>query len=161
MDRTTSAFALLTIPSRKTLNNPGEEVDVEELWGVLGSALREIHSKNASQLSFEELYRAAYKLVLTKKGKLLYERVKALEESWLSEEVQAKIKDLLAGSPLAGAGGTVGTSGTEKRMAGEKFLKGIRQAWEDHNVCINMITDVLMYMVSAWGSFAVSWHALC
>jgi cullin 3 len=37
------------------------------MWAELSASLREIHTKNASKLSFEELYRNAYKLVLKKK----------------------------------------------------------------------------------------------
>jgi cullin 3 len=41
----------------------------------LASAMDEIHNRNASTLSFEELYRNAYNLVLHKHGNLLYEGV--------------------------------------------------------------------------------------
>lgn len=47
---------------------------------MLKEALRDIHNKNCSRLSFEELYRAAYKIVLKKKGEILYDRVKTFEE---------------------------------------------------------------------------------
>lgn len=40
------------------------------------TAIGEIHNKNASSLSFEELYRNAYNLVLHKHGDLLYAGVK-------------------------------------------------------------------------------------
>lgn len=40
------------------------------------TAITEIHNKNASSLSFEELYRNAYNLVLHKHGDLLYSGVK-------------------------------------------------------------------------------------
>lgn len=39
------------------------------------TAIGEIHNKNASLLSFEELYRNAYNLVLHKHGDLLYQGV--------------------------------------------------------------------------------------
>lgn len=135
------------------LNNAGDNVDFETTWNVLASSLREIHTKNASNLSFEELYRNAYKLVLKKQGQALYEKVKKFEESWLSEEVRSKLRMLLSGSHLAGTTRTaVGQQGSERRLAGEKFLRGLKEAWEDHHVCMNMITDVLMYMVrgSPW-----------
>src|SRR5210317_2552744 len=41
----------------------------------LASAMDEIHNRNASTLSFEELYRNAYNLVLHKHGNLLYEGI--------------------------------------------------------------------------------------
>lgn len=45
---------------------------------------------------------------------------------------------------------------TERQAAGEKFLTVLKEAWEDHQLCMQMITDVLMYMVSFW----VSWTGL-
>ncbi|KAI9875030.1 MAG: Cullin-3 [Pleopsidium flavum] len=131
----------------KSLASQNDAVDFETMWAELSSSLREIHTKNASKLSFEELYRNAYKLVLKKKGETLYERVKSFEEEWLGREVRTRINGVLSSSLLVGAGGAVGiTTVNEKRVAGEKFLKGLKQAWEDHNLCMNMTTDVLMYM---------------
>ncbi len=139
----------------KGLATQNDAVDFETMWAELSSSLREIHTKNASKLSFEELYRNAYKLVLKKKGETLYERVKLFEKEWLSHEVRARINDVLSSSLLVGAGGLAGnTTVNEKRIAGERFLKGLKQAWEDHNLCMNMTTDVLMYMVSFSTSLA-------
>ena len=45
----------------------------ENTWSALRSAIAEIHNANASSLSFEELYRNAYNLVLHKHGELLYD----------------------------------------------------------------------------------------
>ena len=126
-----------------------DAVDFDESWNILRSALQEIHSKNASQLSFEELYRHAHKLVLKKKGELLYEKVKSFEESWLADTVQPRITSSLAIGlliPSSEGGSTIATA-NEKRAEGEKLLRSLNEAWEDHNLCMNMITDVLMYMV--------------
>ena len=131
------------------LYGASDAVNFDEAWDVLRSSLQEIHSKNASQLSFEELYRHAYKLVLKKKGDLLYEKVKGFEETWLAENVQPRIVSTLDMSlliPSAGGGLTVATV-NEKRAEGEKLLRSLKEAWVDHNLCMNMITDVLMYMV--------------
>ena len=136
--------------SYQSLYGPADTVDFEEAWNILRASLLEIHSKNASRLSYEELYRHAYKLVLKKKGELLYQHVKAFEESWLSETVQPRI--ISAISPvllLADSNRTKPIAASnEKRSAGEKLLRSLKDAWEDHNICMNMITDVLMYMVS-------------
>lgn len=120
------------------------------MWGILSSSLREIHTKNASKLSFEELYRNAYKLVLKKKGEPLYLKVKEFEEEWLAKEVYPRIlKDLSPSLFLGYSKATASAMATEKRLAGEKLLRSLKQAWEDHNLCMNMTTDVLMYMVRA------------
>ncbi|KAL8823898.1 MAG: hypothetical protein Q9170_008294 [Blastenia crenularia] len=131
-------------PPRRTILNSGE-VDFDQDWNSLSSSLREIHTKNASTLSFEELYRNAYKLVLKKKGESLYIKVKEFEQNWLANEVRPRILDEIPFSLLAGQDGTQ-LSANERRAAGEKLLNSLKLAWEDHNLCMNMTTDVLMYM---------------
>ena len=131
----------------KGLGN-NDAVDFEQIWAVLGSSLEEIHGKNASRLSFEELYRNAYKVVLKKQGDVLYTRVKDFEREWLINNVRPQIiKHLSANLLLGDAGTTSATTMNEKRTAGEKFLQAVRRAWEDHHLCMGMTSDVLMYMV--------------
>lgn len=126
-----------------------ENVDFDEVWGVLAASLREIHTKNASKLSFEELYRNAYKLVLRKRGEMLYEKVKELEADWLVSETRPRVLGEIAPSLLARYSKSMAIPMTnETRVAGEKFLRALKEVWQDHNLCMNMTTDVLMYMVS-------------
>lgn len=132
---------------QKGLGN-SDAVDFESMWTVLSSSLREIHTKNASMLSFEELYRNAYKLVLKKKGEPLYLRVQAFEEDWLVNEIRPRILAVLSPTLLSRHGTADTTTAIEKRVAGETLLRALKQAWEDHNLCMNMTADVLMYMVS-------------
>jgi len=127
-----------------------DAIDFDTSWNVLASSLREIHTKNASKLSFEELYRNAYKLVLKKRGETLYLRVKEFEEEWLANEVQPRIISVLSPALLLSSSrGSAITTANEKRAAGDKLLHALKQAWEDHNLCMNMTTDVLMYMVGS------------
>ena len=133
------------------LTGKDESSDFEATWHILSSALLEIHTKNASKLSFEELYRNAYKLVLRKKGEELYNRVKRLEEDWLSNEIRIRIHNSISPKLLKmGAGPqSVASAATanERLEAGEKFLRHLREAWKDHELTMSMITDVMMYMV--------------
>ncbi|KAF2195171.1 Cullin-domain-containing protein [Zopfia rhizophila CBS 207.26] len=131
-------------PPRRGLH--GDEIDFEKTWGTIASAFREIHTKNASRLSYEELYRHAYRIVLKKKGEELYKRVRDFEHDWLSNEVRETIQTLLSPNLLANSQNLGGTTTNERRVAGEKFLKGLKQAWGDHQVCMSMLADVLMYM---------------
>ena len=48
----------------------GDDIDFENTWATIASAFTEIHTKNASKLSYEELYRHAYRVVLKKKGEI-------------------------------------------------------------------------------------------
>ncbi|CAM1506650.1 Fc.00g062910.m01.CDS01 [Cosmosporella sp. VM-42] len=128
-------------------NGPGEGGDFEACWNMLKEALRDIHNKNCSRLSFEELYRAAYKIVLKKKGELLYDRVKEFEEQWFAQHVIPKIEVLVTKSLInIGVDRTASTSVNERRQTGEKFLKGLRDTWQDHNMSMNMTADILMYL---------------
>lgn len=123
-------------------------MDFEQTWSVISSAFQEIHTKNASRLSYEELYRHAYRVVLKKKGEELYERVTKNEHDWLSSTILPSLRTLFSPNLLASAHSGSGTTTNERRVAGEKFLKGLRQAWNDHQICQSMLADVLMYMVS-------------
>lgn len=128
------------------------DVDFESTWGVLERAFSEIHTKNASALSFEELYRNAYKIVLKKKGEELYNRVAQFEAQWLSHNVRTSIVQHLKNGTLqilATGGSLATTSVAERRTAGENFLRALKDSWADHQVCMGMLTDVLMYMVSS------------
>lgn len=124
----------------------GDDVDFENTWATISAAFTEIHTKNASRLSYEELYRHAYRVVLKKKGADLYNRVCNFEHNWLGTEVRSSIQTLLSPN-LLGTQSLGGTTTNERRVAGEKFLKGLKQAWGDHQVCMSMLADVLMYMV--------------
>ena len=59
-----------------------------QTWNVLAKAIDEIYDRNASQLSFEELYRNAYNLVLHKHGTLLYDGVTEKLNSHLTETAE-------------------------------------------------------------------------
>ena len=53
--------------------------------GLLSKAFTEIHNKNASELSFEVLYRNAYTLVLHKDGEKLYAAAKQVVGAHLED----------------------------------------------------------------------------
>lgn len=125
-----------------------DHVDFDATWTELASSLIEIHTKNASKLSFEVLYRNAYKLVLKKRGEELYDRVTELERTRLDNEVRKSVVAAIRpGLLLGGDISHAQDQDNELRVAGERFLRGLRDAWEDHKLCMGMITDVLMYMV--------------
>jgi cullin 3 len=124
-----------------------DTTEFEPCWEILRDALTDIHNKNASRLSFEHLYRASYKIVLRKKGHLLYERVKSFEEDWFRVHVLPNIADLISNNLVSIALLQMpGSSAHERRQTGERFLRGIRSTWEDHNMSMNMIADILMYL---------------
>eukprot|EP01128_Nolandella_sp_AFSM9_P011645 TRINITY_DN848_c0_g1_i2.p1 TRINITY_DN848_c0_g1~~TRINITY_DN848_c0_g1_i2.p1 ORF type:complete len:657 (-),score=175.31 TRINITY_DN848_c0_g1_i2:466-2391(-) len=92
-------------------------------WNLLEKAINEIHRKNASGLSFEELYRSAYNMVLHKHGDKLYMGLKAVVNQHLQQ---------VASSVASADDG--------------RFLQVLNTAWADHTQSSLMIRDILMYM---------------
>lgn len=133
----------------------GQDVDFESMWQQIDTAFREIHTKNASGLSYEELYRRTYRVVLKKKGEELYKRVKNFEHDWLVSDVRPEIQTHITPQLLVNAQTLGGTTNNERRVAGEKFLKGLKEQWTHHQVCMAMIADVLMYMVRSKVRFII------
>ncbi|EOD44099.1 Cullin [Neofusicoccum parvum] len=133
-------------PPRRGIN--GGDESFESTWNTISSAIRQIHTKNASDLSYEALYRHTYRVILKKKGEDLYRSVLQFEKDWLCNEVKTKAANLVSNGLVADlqAGGT-NTTANERRVGGEKFLTGIREEWQDYQLCMSMLTDVLMYMV--------------
>lgn len=82
-----------------------------QTWGALANAIDEIYNRNASQLSFEELYRNAYNLVLHKYGNLLYEGVTDKLNQHLSE-----------------------TAKRLEQVPDSKLLEDISTTWAEHQV---------------------------
>lgn len=80
--------------------------------------------QNESELSFEELYRNAYFLVLHKQGGKLY--------SGLVDVVTAHMTQLHA---------------IVEAALQNKFLWTLNRVWEEHKTAMLMIRDILLYLV--------------
>jgi cullin 3 len=100
-----------------------DRTTAQQTWEALANAIDEIYNRNASQLSFEELYRNAYNLVLHKHGTLLYEGVTEKISSHLLETVQrlAEVPD-------------------------STLLEEMASVWSEHQITMVMVRDILMYM---------------
>ncbi|KAI9350328.1 Cullin [Obelidium mucronatum] len=124
----------------------------EEAWGTLSKALTEIHRKNASVLSFEELYRHAYNLVLNKTGDKLYAGVEAVLRAHLAEcavAVAAAFPIATTSEASRATGDCVvaaGLRGHVELVGTREFIRCLRSVWDDHTTCMVMIRDILMYM---------------
>ena len=68
-----------------------DEKYVENIWHLLKDAIQEIQRKNNSGLSFEELYRNAYTMVLHKHGEKLYNGLKEVVTAHLETKVRADV----------------------------------------------------------------------
>lgn len=101
-----------------------DEKYVQNIWLMLRKAIQEIQKKNNSGLSFEELYRNAYTMVLHKHGERLYTGLREV----VTEHLVCKVRtDVLA-------------------SLHNNFLQTLNEAWNDHQTSMVMIRDILMYM---------------
>lgn len=104
-----------------------DQAAAQKLWSSLKIAIGEIYNQNASSLSFEELYRNAYNLVLHKHYDLIYEGVKSTFREHLSVSLVGIVES-----------------------SNEDMLRVLVNTWMFHKVAFNMIKDILMYMDRAY-----------
>lgn len=95
----------------------------ENTWRVLEDAIREINSRRTLELSYEELYRFAYNMVLHKHGGYLYRGLSAL----LGEHLREVAANVRAAEPAS-------------------FLTEMRTQWAWFELSLGHVRDVLMYM---------------
>ncbi|KAL1804337.1 hypothetical protein ACET3Z_032984 [Daucus carota] len=95
----------------------------EKIWKKLEHAISEIYNYNAFRLSYEELYRDAYEMVLHNFGEMLYTGV----ESTMTDHLKEISKGL-------------------EEAKDELFLEEVHRNWVDHKKALQMIHDILSYM---------------
>jgi cullin 3 len=93
-------------------------------WEILKNGILQIFKKSQSNLSFEELYRNGYLLVVAKKG----------------EEAYNNTKELIGGE-LRSQMSTLGSS-----QQHDQYLTNFKFMFDAHMVIIKMIRDILMYL---------------
>lgn len=87
-------------------------------------AIQEIQRKNNSGLSFEELYRNAYTMVLHKHADRLYSGLQEVVREHLQSQIRELVLDSING----------------------RFLETLNRVWTDHTTSMVMIRDILMYL---------------
>ena len=73
-----------------------DEKYVDNIWALLKNAIQEIQKKNNSGLSFEELYRNAYTMVLHKHGEKLYSGLQEVVNEHLVKKVRLLLDNTTA-----------------------------------------------------------------
>ncbi|KAJ2751327.1 hypothetical protein GGI19_004548, partial [Coemansia pectinata] len=119
------------LPARRLI----PQIEPQQQFDKIALAINEIYKHNVSQLSFEEYYRTAYNLVLSKNGSLLYNGVRTVLETHMRESLE---RDILQRAQTADANPT-----TENN---EAFLFSVRLLWSEHVTAMLMIKDILMYV---------------
>lgn len=95
----------------------------ENTWTTLKHAITEINKRNTSNLSFEQLYRYSYNMVLHKHGDFLYSHLTALQTQHIRSVAQQ-------------------ISNTDSPA----FLSEIQRQWSWFELSLAHVRDVLMYM---------------
>jgi hypothetical protein len=97
------------------------EDEARETWSKLKAAIAKIHEQNASSLSFEELYRHAYKMVLHRHAQMLYTGM----ENSLRQHLRQMTNDLDNRSDLA-------------------FVRQLLIKWHAYHKSTQLVRDILM-----------------
>ena len=95
----------------------------EKTWAVLRDAICQINRRDASGLSFEELYRNAYNMVLHRHGDKLYRGLVEVTKEHLA-----------------------GVASDVDAARGDTFAVTLEKKWREHQKSMSMIRDILMYM---------------
>lgn len=109
--------------------------DYEKAWSILSNAIIQIQNKNVSNLSYEQLYRKAYFLVLRKHGAKLYDNVSELITNHLIQR-RSYVLDIMNAT----------SSSSFNNSISEDFMKSIILEWDEHLQSMKFISDVLMYL---------------
>lgn len=117
--RTTDRFTISSFPHQVQV----DPKFADTTWATLENAINEINKRNTFNLSFEQLYRSSYNMVLHKRGDLLYARLKRLQTDHL-KGVAAQISS--ADAPA--------------------FLPEIQRQWTWFELSLTHVRDVFMYM---------------
>ncbi|KAI5950843.1 hypothetical protein KGF54_003917 [Candida jiufengensis] len=99
-------------------------IDFDKNWSILQNAISQIQNKNVSNLSYEQLYRKAYVLVLRKFGGRLYDNV---GDSIKQHLLNQRFKLLTS-------------------LSHEQFMQTLIREWDEHLQSMKFISDVLMYL---------------
>ncbi|KAK4517733.1 ATP synthase d subunit [Mucor velutinosus] len=110
--------------------------EYEEGFDILSNAITVIFQKQARELSYELLYRTAYKLTIRQFGERLYHDVAKVIADYLETTAEQAIVPAFTNT-------SVETSTADE---GASFLKTVKKVWDDFKAAIDLILQVLYYL---------------
>ncbi|KAI9483305.1 MAG: Cullin [Benjaminiella poitrasii] len=110
--------------------------EYKEGFAILSSAITVIFKKQARELSYELLYRTAYKLTIRQFGERLYHDVEKVIADYLEAIAEQVIVPAFVNS----------SNETSTADAGASFLKTVKKVWDDYTTAIDLILQVLYYL---------------
>ncbi|KAH9253526.1 hypothetical protein BASA81_008573 [Batrachochytrium salamandrivorans] len=104
-----------------------DNLEVDQSLFKIQTAISEIHQHNVSLLSYEELYRVGYTMVMNKHGSRLFSMV----SSCLREHCLVQLAKL-------------------QRTNDNQVLDCTAEVWRNHVREVNMVVDVVLYLERVW-----------
>ncbi|RKP03492.1 hypothetical protein CXG81DRAFT_9486 [Caulochytrium protostelioides] len=117
---------------RPVARRPGNVFDAAVQWDHLAQCLNQIYEGGPSKLSFEDLYRTVYSMVIHKGGAQLYASLKRL----VAEHMEAWAADSIGAAFPAGP----------KRLSAAIFLKQVQATWTHFAVTTQLHQLIFIYM---------------
>jgi len=111
--------------------------EYEEGFEILSNAITVIFQKQARELSYELLYRTAYKLTIRQFGERLYHDVEKVIVDYLETTAEQAIVPAFTNTSVEASTADEGAS----------FLKTVKKVWDDFKAAIDLILQVLYYLV--------------
>lgn len=111
--------------------------EYEEGFEILSNAITVIFQKQARELSYELLYRTAYKLTIRQFGERLYHDVEKVIADYLENTAEQTIVPAFINT----------SAETSTADEGASFLKTVKKVWDDFKAAIDLILQVLYYLV--------------
>ena len=124
------------------------------------NAIDAIYAQQASQLSFEQLYRASYNITRAGKGRNLYDGIRGALGDFLEKQLEIYIAPecvkeadqdalytCLANDTEWGQDSSFFVLTEESLAKRAALIRSIAKLWRDHKMSMGMIKDVLMYLV--------------
>ncbi|XP_065350681.1 cullin-3-B-like [Cloeon dipterum] len=100
------------------------EIELQKVWLDLKKAIEEIQQRCTSKhMSYVDLYRYSYELVINQKGNQLYTNLKCVVSKHLTEIVRKRILEHQG-----------------------SMLHIVIKEWAEHQVIMSMIRDILLYL---------------
>lgn len=115
--------------------------DPSEPWKVLQEAIHDIQNKRASKWTFEQLYRLAYNLVLSKHSQFLYNNVHDEIVNHLNNNIRVQLENVILEKYKMKH-----INNTLSKSDAAEILIMFTKLWDDHLISIWLISQVVMYM---------------
>ncbi|KAJ1918680.1 hypothetical protein IWQ60_007432 [Tieghemiomyces parasiticus] len=166
----TQHTSILTTPTPVTLVASHSESQVartenfSSTWPILARVIQDTYAYNTANLSYEELYRNAYTIVVQQEGPRLYDAIQSLLRNLLRHCVRTRVLHEENVPPPTLTADLLSTGSNEPVIAEstpdptgyrqldpaivdtDDLVAAVSKLWTDHRTCLEVTRKVFMYM---------------